>query len=359
MGLGIDPAAPNPPIEFVPVYTQTGGEKAVVEAVRKALFFDRCDMLSGLVSYRTMREVIPILTSMQKTGFFFDLGEYLPNDGMLSDNAFFNSHQLWQGQYALGRFAFESFGEDGFLIAPVYESGYHLSSAFSQGYNAAGGTRLNLYTLPFNEQNPHDINLDEIFARFRQDSPPYVHALFSGQQGVEFIQRWAQSEFADSVPLLVSDMMVQHDVLQDLAGLNLTLYAPSLWMRSAEDKRNVRFVKDFENKTQHPANIFALLGYEVGLMMREVQPQLKQRDWGALQQVFKTKSVRGPRGERNFYPQSGFALPTVDLLKIKLNGSLPQITVVNQGKGLIYSAEVFSKIHKESVSGWQNPYLCY
>jgi len=70
------------------------------------------------------------------------------------------------------------------------------------------------------------------------------------------------------------------------------------------------------------------------------------------------ESVPGPRGERNFYPVSGYALPTIDIVKVKTSANTIFKTVLSQGKGLKFDAEQFKEIHEGSVSGWLNPYLC-
>jgi len=66
----------------------------------------------------------------------------------------------------------------------------------------------------------------------------------------------------------------------------------------------------------------------------------------------------GPRGERNFFPSSGFSLPVIDILSVKTSANKIFKTVIGQGNGLRFDAENFREIHDGCISGWQNPYMC-
>jgi branched-chain amino acid transport system substrate-binding protein len=101
-----------------------------------------------------------------------------------------------------------------------------------------------------------------------------------------------------------------------------------------------------------------LLGYEAGLALREVKPQLLKRDWPAVMALLQKESVQGPRGERNFYPLSGFSLPVIDIIRIKTSSNKIYKTVISQGNGLKFDSPDFQEINEQCVSGWQNPYLC-
>jgi branched-chain amino acid transport system substrate-binding protein len=152
--------------------------------------------------------------------------------------------------------------------------------------------------------------------------------------------------------------MAYDDVLRDVENLDLELYSASTWSRTEENPRNVEFVKRFESTGGQMANIFALMGYEAGLALREVKPLILKRDLAKVADILQKESITGPRGERNFYPASGFALPVIDILSVKTSTNKIYKTVINQGKGLKFDAEQFKDIHVGSISGWLNPYLC-
>jgi branched-chain amino acid transport system substrate-binding protein len=140
--------------------------------------------------------------------------------------------------------------------------------------------------------------------------------------------------------------------------LDLEFISAGTWSRNDESSRNVQFVKRFEGHGGQAANVFGLLGYEAGLALKEVKPLLQKRETAKVAELLQRESVQGPRGERNFYPLSGFSLPVIDILNVKTSVNKIFKTVISQGNGLKFDAENFRMIHEESVSGWQNPYMC-
>ena len=106
------------------------------------------------------------------------------------------------------------------------------------------------------------------------------------------------------------------------------------------------------------ANIYGLLGYEAGPALHEVKPYLLKRDWKTVVSLLQKESVTGPGGERNFYLLSGLSLPVIDIIRTKTSSKNIYKTVISQGNGLKFDSPDFREIHEESVSGWQNPYLC-
>lgn len=357
LGMGLDPARQRT-IQFIPEYTQQGSLKVCEEAARKLLFFNRVDILSGLISYKSIPGMIPIIEKEKKPAFFFDMGEYVPHFPYLSPDIFYASYQLWQSQYALGYWAHNTFGSGGHMIMPVYEAGYHLDNTFQQGVGAAGGTSLNLTILPSDPQEPMKMELDDLFAKWKNEQPAYVHAIFCGNMGTRFLQRWISSGFHKKVPLLVHETMAYDDILDDIKHIDLEIYTAQLWMKEDENKANQVFIKKFESIAKQPANIFALMGYEAGLIWKELLPHALKRDWDTVKQQLRSGIIQGPKGEKNFYPLSGFALPDSNILKITTSGNKIHKLILDQGKGMRFDARELEIIHNESVSGWQNPFLC-
>ncbi|PUZ24393.1 amino acid/amide ABC transporter substrate-binding protein, HAAT family [Chitinophaga costaii] len=357
LGMGLDPIRQRS-VVICPEYTHQGGLQATLQAARKLLFFDQVDLLSGLISYKSMTDLVPMVESHRKTAFLFDMGEYVPHFPYLSPDIFYASHQLWQSEYALGYWAQQHYGDGGHLIMPVYEAGYHFANTFQQGIVAAGGANLHKTILPFDEQRPQAMNLDPIFYALEKQAPPYVHAIFCGDMGNQFLVEWAQRGMHKKFPLLLNETMAYDDILQDVQHINMELYTAMMWNRDDESKENQQFVKTFEKAGQQPANIFGLMGYEAGLLWKELLTPARKGDWDTVKKALRADTIKGPRGEKNFYPLSGFALPQADIMKINITQHKIHKIIVDQGKGMHFNAPVFEAIHQECVSGWQNPFLC-
>ncbi|WP_295794197.1 ABC transporter substrate-binding protein [Mucilaginibacter sp.] len=345
-------------IQFIPVYTKMGDPASTLEAVNRLIFFEQADVISGFISYKSLPEIIPAIERHNRLGLFFDMGEHIPWFNYLSPRVFFASQQIWQTQYALGYWAAKEYGQGGMMVMTVYEAGYNLDSTFLNGVIDAGRGPLAVHVIPHDRANPQRLELGGFFEEIKKNQPPFVHAIFAGAIGNEFLQAWKASGFHKKIPLIVVENMAYDDVLEDVANLDLELISAATWNRGDETPRNVEFVKKFERAGGQMANIFGLLGYEAGLALREVMPLLQKRDFTKVAEILHTESVVGPRGERNFYPASGFSLPVIDIINIKTSTNKTFKTIISQGTGLKFDAEQFRDIHEGSISGWLNPYLC-
>lgn len=356
--LGPGPAGSPGDLQFVPVFTQKGDDQSLKKAVEQLLFFERVDLLSGLISYKTMPDIIPLINTHRCPALFFDLGENLPGTGADSPYVFYASQQIWQSEYALGRWAEGKFKEAGMVVLPIYEAGYQLHSSFWEGIQSAGGQALRMHTISKEKSHGRTLNLTDFFAVVAREKPAFVHGIFTGDQGTDFIRQWIGSEFNHKIPLILVENMAYEDHLEDLGQLDFSFYAASSWSRTDERPENRRFVQGFELASGQKANIFALLGYEAGLIVREVQSAILRGDTGHVLHLLRTQSVMGPRGARNFDSLIVQPMPTMDIQLISMNQRNIRRIVIDQQGSSLFPPERMKAIHQETVSGWYNPYFC-
>lgn len=345
--------------QFVPEYIKQGGGKATLEATQKLIQFNNVDIVSGFISYKKVPELVPLIEKRNKLALFFDFGEYIPDTQQISNHIFFNSFQLWQSEYALGAWAHKEFGDKGAIVMPLYDSGYHLQNSFRQGAISEGSQLIDYHILPYVEgKSQVKGQLDELFEKFKNEPPAYIHSLFCGTEAIEFLDEFAKSGLAENIPLLISAHMASEEILNEISNLNITAYAASLWDYNSQDEANNIFKSRYVAQTGSKANLFSLMGYEMGLLFLQLIPNMQKRDWDSIIRNMKKESVKSPRGERNFFLDSDYATPTINIEKIKLNNSHIQKMVIAQGRSLKYNDYIFNEIHNECISGWHNPYLC-
>lgn len=344
--------------DFIPVFTKRGDPDTLKTATEQLLFFERVDILSGLISYKTVPAITPIINGQQRPALFFDLGEYVPGTDMISPFAFYASQQIYQSEFALGYWAQKKFRNCGLVVLPVYEAGYQLHSSFWEGIQTAGGDALRLHTIPMEKSNAASLNLSQFFEAIEKNRPSFVHAIFTGNQGLDFLRQWARSVYYQKIPLVLIENMAYEDLLEDVREMDLNFYTASSWDRENERPANKRFVQKFEASSGQKANIFALLGYEAGIVLREVQPDLLKGDTIKVTKLLSSASINGPRGLRNFCPQTVQPESTIDILQIISSQKSIQKLVIYQAMGNQISIERMKTMHQECASGWQNPFLC-
>ena len=356
MGLNQDPNRSD--IQLVPEFAGTGSRKVVIDAAKKLLQFSQVDMLSGMINYKLLPDLVPLMGGMGKMGMFYDLGEMMPLFDNALQNSFFNSHQLYQSEYALGYWAQKEFGDTGMVLTPIYNTGFHLHRGFEFGIGDAGGTQLIQSTIPYNPNDPHHLDIDYAFEMIKKEAPAYVHAIFVGPQGNEFLAKWKSYAWTRDIPLVVAENMLYDDMLSDVANLGLEMYGAMLWNERSENGKNQFFVKRFRELTGQSANIYALLGYETGLLFKEILKPIKKRQWDKINHLLSKTTIEGPRGPKNFTVNGEHALPKIDIVKVNTRATKIQHLIVDQGKHLQLSNPRLKEGIALDNSGWLNPYLC-
>ncbi len=354
------PASLRNNIQLFPEFVRQGQPNTLRPALEKLISFHDVDLFSGHVGYRAIAEFVPTIEQTKKLALFADLGEYIPFDTAKSEYIFFNSFQYWQAEFALGRWAQSEFGGVGSVFMPVYDSGYHLHSAFRQGVQSHQLADIEYVISPPTNDNLFDIkdSINEYLDKFAKERPSYVHAIFAGTEALEFMHLYHKRGLHKEIPLIVSPHMASYEMLREIDNLDMTFYSASMWDYNIDSKQNQRFKSTYGQYSGKIANIFALLGYEMGQALEVIYQPLLMRDYEEARKVLKAERIRTPRGERSFFLSSEYATPEIAIEKVSIASKQLSKMAIGQGMALPYDHFIFEKIHRENVSGWYNAYLC-
>jgi len=354
------PASIRNHIQLFPEFVRQGQPNALSPALEKLTGFHDVDVLSGHVGYRAIARFVPTIERTKKLALFADLGEYLPFQVAQSDYLFFNSFQYWQAEFAMGRWAQSEYGGIGSVFMPVYDAGYHMHSAFRQGVLAHQAADIEYVISPPTNDNLFDIkdSIKEYLEKFAKERPPYVHAIFAGTEALEFMHLYHERGLHKEIPLIVSPHMASDEMLSQIKNLEMTFYSASMWDYHMDSRLNQLFKAEYSQYSGKVANIFALLGYEMGKALETIYQPLVARDFGEARKMLKAERFQTPRGERSFYLNSEYATPDISIEKISLSHGRVKKMAIGQGRALPYDHFTYEKIHRENVSGWHNAYLC-
>lgn len=339
---------------FIPAYVGNGERTKCLEEAKRLIFFEGVDVLMGMVSVKVLDELKPMLQSFNKLGLFLDFGEYIPTAETTAENLCCLSMNLWQSQFALGKWAVKEFGTDGQLVMPLYESGFNLSSAFTEGAALAGSTGVNSFVLPTAYASNENLNLEAFFAALEKQTPSFVHAIFSGKMANQFLWQWRKSKFYDTVPLVTVENMAYNEALFEVEDMGIKMYSARSWHRDTQTKVNKEFVKKFEDFGKQPANVFAMLGYEAGLALAAMFPTLVKGDATEAVSILNKKGVDGPRGVISSNSSENTAYYPIDIVKIQTGGVKTFQTIMATETAFGFDT---SEVIENTQSGWLNPYI--
>lgn len=340
--------------QFIPAYVGNGERTKYGKESKRLIFFEGVDILAGMVSIKVIEDLKPILQNFNKLGLFSDFGEYIPTSETTGANIFNLSMNLWQSQYALGKWAVKEFGPDGQLVMPIYEAGFNLSASFTEGAAVAGSTGVNSLVLPQDYANNQHLDLSPFFEALEKQTPNFVHAIFTGKLANQFLWQWRKSKFYDTVPLVVTENMAYSEALFEVEDMNIKMYSARSWHREMQHPNNKVFVKQFEDFAKQEANVFALLGYESGLALSAMLPQLLKGD--ATEAIFQLnkKGVEGPRGLVGNQHLEVNNFPPIDIVKIQTGTPKTVQTILACENALGFDT---TDVIAHTQSGWLNPYI--
>jgi len=345
--------------QFYPEYIDQGKRELVKTAINKLISFHNVDIISGLISYKSIPDIIPIVHQRNKIGFFFDMGEYLPPVYELPVDLFSNSFLIWQLEYALGSWSQSTYQGKGAMLMSVYDAGYHMHSAFWQGAISAGAQEIDMHVIPYNPDHKSILPvLPSFFEKIEKDRVDYLHVLFCGEEAIDFYRAFKESTLYGKIPLIVSPHMASDEIINRTSNLDIKCYSASGWNYYSTTEQNQLFKRTYETSTNKKASLFAVMGYESGLAFLNVLPELQRNDKEAVLSFFRNGTVTGPRGVRNFRLGERLNQPEIEIEKITFQPLNPLKIIIEQGKAMPYNASVFNDIHSLCVSGWENPYLC-
>ena len=159
----------------------------------------------------------------------------------------------------------------------------------------------------------------------------------------------------------VSPMMLDEALttsLKDVVGINNTKgYIP--WHSSLINEVNDKFKKHYTESTGQPVNYFSLLGWETGLLLKEIllQQTSGNKNTAAIISSLKEISFASPRGWFKIDAQTNHSYGPSYLADIK---EQEDVRIENEFAHADEEWRAFTeeKLNAGESSSWRNTYLC-
>jgi hypothetical protein len=262
-----------------------------------------------------------------------NLGAHLPGRYLASPYLFYNSLHLWKSEWAIGKWAQETYGGVPAVSMSLYEAGYHLLECFKNGIGAGGAENMTINVMR-PTQGPVDTK--PLIEYLEAQSPTYTHLLLSGSEAGQFLGYLENSPAREGMALTTHPF---------LGGTHNASYA-STWLPGLDKA----FAQAYTEAYETPPNVYALLGYEDGLALAATLHAIEGKPTRTkLAGYLGTVHPVGPRGPVKLSTQPLQAEQPVYLCRGEdILGILPSPTLEEPG---------FVHLHA-GAHGWLNPYLC-
>lgn len=303
--------------DIVKEFIHQGQQKEVERAFDKLFYNDDVDVIVGYIGYRVATSMFDRLwKNSDKLFIHISLGEiipythskvgYPPNYRLISADA-------WSSIAFLGMYVGEDLSAANAMICTsLYDTGYSLVESFRIGYHWVAKKDLQLCTL---RNEPGNTDITALYDEINRIKPEHIHVTLCGKELTQFINQY--SSFVDYIPSLSFAFPVPFQFIE-----RTKLQFEKVYMALPENMLPV----DMQELVNDP--------------------------FTALFTKLMERTVKLIESEAEENQSRGIVLLETDMAKGQIYATSKRGTLPKQmNSAFNYSAE-------QTVSVWQNPYLC-
>jgi len=336
-----------------------GNEKEVYEKAEKLLVLEGADVLVAFVDLRILEIIKPLLYASGKLVLAVNPGANYPENWVPQSNIVTLTLQHGFLCWLTGKLAAQMNKKNAATATTFYDCGYLHTAAMVKGFVKAGGNIT--YNYVNNQRYDDAFDINPLTGYLSSDKTTNsLLCVFDSFPASLFYSCLKTYDRAGSLHLFVSPMMLEQKALENIAGgFKFPIDGYLSWHFSLENNANKDFMESYLQQTKRAATVFSLLGWETGLIFKEVFSHSNENysDGAEIAGKLAGVKVNSPRGEMKLDPETNYFIAPV------YKCSVPQ----NSGKLSIHFIETpenewktFIEIPTEGVSsGWTNTYLCY
>lgn len=283
------------PVEVVTVDSEADAGKAV-QNMRKLISGSKVDVVIGPVHSGVGMAAVKVARQSGVPLIITNAGFNAATGPMCAPNIFRTSFTSWQTAYPMGKVAADRGYKNIVTVAWRYGFGVESVAGFKEGFEKAGGTVSKEIYVAF-----PDVEFQSQLTEIAASKPDAVFVFFAGGGAAKFVKDYAAAGLQGRIPLLGSGFLTEGTLLAqgDAAeGVLTTLhYADSL-----DTPQNTSFRSEYRQKFGKEADIYAVQGYDAGLLLAQSLDQVKGNttDREAWIAAMEQTRIDSPRGEWGF-----------------------------------------------------------
>jgi branched-chain amino acid transport system substrate-binding protein len=157
-------------------------------------------------------------------------------------------------------------GKRAYITVPDYAAGENALSAFTNNFEAAGGSIVGVQRTPF----PNMGDPAPFIAELAEAGPELVYAWYSGSSAVTFVKAYHDFGLSGTLPLVTSGFTVGEDVRPAEGEAALGIHNSLHWTPRLDNEENKAFLKAYQERSDRPADVYNVQGYDTGRVIAEM-----------------------------------------------------------------------------------------
>jgi branched-chain amino acid transport system substrate-binding protein len=334
-----------------------GAEKEVYSKAQKLLRIDGVDMVVAFADLKVIPLLEPLFFASGKLLLVVNPGANHPQNWLPQPNVLYLTLGHAFLNWICGRNAAEQGHREAAIATSFYDCGYLHGAAMVRGFMENGGAPAYNYV----NNQAYDERFEIAALTGFLAGNPQVHALlctFDAAPAALFYERFAAAPITQDHELFVSPMMLQPEAVRAIpedAGFQIQGYSP--WNAGSEAPANQRLREAFAAMTGTAPDLFALLGWEAGMILESIAKSGSAQNCETLLAGLMATTLDSPRGSIWLDPATNhFIAPILHCRRVQA-----ELRQTELPEAFIREAwTAFSAYELEGVaSGWTNTYLCY
>jgi branched-chain amino acid transport system substrate-binding protein len=266
-----------------------------VSALKRLVNEDKVTLMTGIMNNAAASALSAFTRDEKYVLVAGSLGECMARKTDVSQNIFHCSMNLWQANWAMGRWAADKMGKNCVVATSTYDSGYDTLEAFRMGYQTAGGTVKGTFISDAGSGAP---DFDRLFSEIDAARPDFIYALYSGPQGADFMKAYTSSGLIGRISLAGSSHLLKGDIFDAIASSASGIKTCLPWQSDFFAPGSDSFAGQYRAVTGRSLDSFGLLGYETAGMILSALSSThgKTGNISALARALEGATFSSPRG---------------------------------------------------------------
>ncbi|MEZ4884957.1 MAG: ABC transporter substrate-binding protein [Chitinophagales bacterium] len=348
---------PDFPVKIFVENIGFGQKTAIQQQYEKMALQNAPDIIVGMAQWRSLVGNEKVLNQYRIPALFCDIGANLPLPQPLGEHIYFNSFNLWQSNFAMGKYLAKQGHKKVLYLSHFYDGGYHTPYAFCSGVSMGRGD----YVMPFAIQDGYnEQEFERLKMHIEQTKPDAIHALYSNPRHYVLLDWLKNNPQTKDISLTANPYWVDDDLLlRNPNEHTIGILSANSWSRLSPNPINQAIVSQFEEEEEETCSVFVMMGYEAGALLAKAYEALGDK-WSK-RKYFKSflldAKLDGPRDGHHFNSEYQCSFANHHLRKVeKTEGGLQNKVI--RDLNIDESLTILKPLYEKPNSGWDNLYLC-
>lgn len=324
------------------------------KVANKLLLQDRVDAIVAYVGHTVFSTLAEICTEYKKILILADMGGVVGYKTIVSPYVFIHSFNEWAAVYNLGKRFFDSH----YPIAAMslMDAGYSLGYTYVKGLEANGGAIKGFLMSKLNIDQTY---FDQIAKALKEERPDTLYCGFTGKDADMLLEGVGKEIASSNTTITGSGWLTLPGTLKKYGGSLEGAKTASAYYTTINNEANKTFLKEFEEETENEGDRFALLGYEIGMLLLKAAVY---NDSGKLMskktaEALETTEIDSPRGKVSYHPIEHYTIAGCWFAEVKQDNDKYYNEITD------HIAKVDMEVWRADEQnwpngGWLNPYPC-